>query len=312
MSIHTLQVSEDFHHVRLDVFLTEHLERAPSRVFVQKLIGSGQVKVNGKAQKSNYKVSGGDEITVAFDLQPVRDDIKPEKIALDIFYEDHWLLIVNKPVGMLVHPVRGQHSGTLVNALLYHCQNLSDLNLPHEQDDLLDPALIRPGIVHRLDRETSGLLVVAKDNHTHVQIARQFEAHEVQKQYVALVRGRVEFQEGKIDAPLGRHPRQRDKKAIVYDATAKDAVTRYRVIERISKDVTLLSLFPQSGRTHQLRVHMAHIGHPILGDAKYGDSRSFGRLALHARALGFTHPGLKCFMTFMTPVPEEFLTVSDK
>ncbi len=305
MSNQTLTVSEESAQVRLDVFLTQHLPKVPSRTFIQKLIDGGQVKVNGKSMKANYKVSAGDEIVVEAVLKNLGESIQAEDIPLDIFYEDEWLLIVNKPVGMLVHPVHGFHGGTLVNALMHHCQKLSDVNLPDGEEENFDPALIRPGIVHRLDRETSGLLVVAKDNRVHVQLAKQFEKHEIKKKYLALVEGNIEFDEGIIDAPLGRHPKQRDKKAVVYAPNSRSAVTVYRVIQRKGK-VTLVGLYPQSGRTHQLRVHMAHIKHPILGDDKYGDVKLFSRLALHAQGLGFMHPELKCFMEFSTPVPEEF------
>ena len=306
------KVGEGSAQSRLDVFLTQQLPKAPSRAFIQRLIDAGQVTVNSRPVKPHYKVSAGDEVAVEILLKDRGDAVEPENIPLDIFYEDEWLLVVNKPIGMLVHPVHGHHGGTLVNALMHHCKNLSDVNLPDADEEYPDPALIRPGIVHRLDRETSGLLVVAKDNAVHVKLARQFERHEVKKKYLALVKGSVEYDEGMIDAPLGRHPRQRDKKAIVYHERAKEAVTFYRVYQRFGGKATLVALFPQSGRTHQLRVHMAHLGHPILGDEKYGEARSFKRMALHAQSLGFTHPELKCFMEFSTPVPEEFLNASDR
>ena len=196
---------------------------------------------------------------------------------------------------MLVHPAQGIYSGTLVNALLFHCRQLSDFN-----------GSSRPGIVHRLDKETSGLMIAVKDNQTHAQLARQFQKHKVKKQYVALVEGEVEFDEGIIDAPLGRHPVHHDLRDVQYNDAAKNAVTFYRVIKR-HKGVTLLSLFPKTGRTHQLRVHMNHIHHPILGDAKYGRKGSFPRLALHARAIGFEHPHWKCFLEFSCRPPREFL-----
>lgn len=312
MAARTLQVDEVSAKTRLDVFITQQVPEIPSRMYVQRLIDAGQVTVNGKAVKPGYKVSAGDKVVVDGKLQDTLSDIQPENIALDIFYEDDHLLVVNKPAGMLVHPVHGHHGGTLVNGLMYHCQKLSDVNLPDDEEENFDPGLIRPGIVHRLDRETSGLLVVAKDNHTHVQLARQFEKHQVQKKYLALVQGSIAHEEGLIDAPLGRHPRKFDKKAVVYKENAKAAVTVYRVIRRFGSDATLVGLYPKSGRTHQLRVHMAHIKHPILGDEKYGDAKSFSRMALHAQGLGFVHPHLKCFMEFSTPVPEEFRAFSAK
>ena len=295
MPTQILKVNEDHANERLDVFLTQHLPDVPSRTFIKKLIETGQVKVNQTLVKAHYKVAVGDEVVVNFSLSEVPDSsVKPEAIDLDIFYEDDYLIVINKPVGLLVHPASGQYSGTLVNALLYHSRKLSDVN-----------SQLRPGIVHRLDRETSGLIVVAKDNKTHVQLAEQFEERLVHKRYAALVEGSIEFDEGKIDVPLGRHPRYREKKSVQFSKMAKDAVTIYRVIKRISK-ITLVALYPQTGRTHQLRVHMAYLGHPILGDDKYGKESSFPRLALHAQSLGFTHPKTGCFLEFTTLLPEAF------
>lgn len=284
--------------MRLDVFLAQQLTEIPSRTFIQKMIEAGQVKVNQKAVKAHYKVVTGDEIRVEV---PATDDsfgnIKPENIPLDIFYEDQWLIVVNKPAGMLVHPAQGSRSGTLVNALLHHYQTLSDVN-----------ASFRPGIVHRLDRETSGLMLVAKDNVTHVRLARQFEKHRIQKQYLALVAGHVKFDEGVIDAPLGRHHIFWDKRGVSFEEEAKDAKTFYRVLKRFAKPVTLVALFPESGRTHQLRVHMTFLGHPILGDDKYGDKNSFPRLALHAQGIRFLHPQTQCEIEFFSVAPKEFLS----
>ena len=298
---------EECVHLRLDVCLVRNFPQCPSRTFAQRLIDAGQVLVNGKPQKASYPVGLNDEIDFECLLTKASDAILAEDIPLNIFYEDPWLLIVHKPIGMLVHPVHGYHGGTLVNALMHHCQNLSQVNLPDGDDDVFDPALIRPGIVHRLDRETSGLLVVAKDDYTHVQLARAFEQRQVKKKYLALVRGAIQFDEGMIDAALGRHPVHRDKKAIVNDDKGKSAVTIYRVLKRFGDRATLVSLFPKSGRTHQLRVHMAHLGHPILGDEKYGEAKSFFRMALHAQSLGFYHVHRKDFMEFSTAVPVEFL-----
>ncbi len=309
MTRQTLKVNETSTHLRLDVFIAQNLPQAqcPSRTYAQRLIAAGEVLVNGKSQKASYKVELNDEITIERTSIDGPNLVTAENIPLDIFYEDRWLLIVNKPIGMLVHPVHGHHGGTLVNALMHHCQNLSDVNLPDDEEDHFDPALIRPGIVHRLDRETSGLLVVAKDNQTHVLLAQAFELRQVKKKYLALVSGSIAFDEGMIDAALGRHPVYRDKKAVVDDDKGKAAVTVYRVIKRFGKEATLVSLYPKSGRTHQLRVHMAHLGHPILGDEKYGQAKSFSRMALHAQSLGFYHPHLKDFIEFSTAVVPEFL-----
>ncbi|MBI5415387.1 MAG: RluA family pseudouridine synthase [Candidatus Omnitrophica bacterium] len=335
MSIITLKVEPERHHERLDVYLTRALADVPSRSFVQKLLDKGCVRVNHKEVKAHYKVQHNDVISVeipegALEPQP----IEPENIPLDIFYEDESLLVVNKPCGMMVHPAQGHKSGTLVTALLFHCRRLSDFNGSTRLDSrggllTIDPerrpstslgpspelvegrnrrvnTAVRPGIVHRLDKETSGLLVVAKDNATHAQLASQFQKHRVKKHYVALVDGDVEFDEGIIDAPLGRHPVHHDLRDVRYDDSAKAAVTLYRVIKR-HRGVTLISLFPKTGRTHQLRVHMDHIGHPILGDDKYGRKTNFPRLALHAQSLGFQHPARKCFMEFSCRTPREFL-----
>src|SRR3989344_117534 len=296
MSTYVLKVELEHDRERLDVYLTQALPDVPSRSFVQKLLEAGSVLVNQKSAKAHYKVRTGDTV----DVDVVRElldphPVAPENIALDIFYEDEFLLVVNKTAGMLVHPAQGIYSGTLVNALLFHCRQLSDFN-----------GSSRPGIVHRLDKETSGLMIAVKDNQTHAQLARQFQKHRVKKQYVALVEGEVEFDEGIIDAPLGRHPVHHDLRDVQYDAAAKDAVTFYRVIKR-HKGVTLISLFPKTGRTHQLRVHMNHIHHPILGDAKYGRKGNFSRLALHAPAIRFEHPHWKCFLEFSCRPPGDFL-----
>lgn len=296
MSTYALKVELEHDRERLDVYLTQALPDIPSRSFVQKLLEAGSVLVNKKQAKAHYKVRAGDNINVdvaAEFLDP--HPVPPENIPLDIFYEDEFLLVVNKPAGMLVHPAQGYYSGTLVNALLFHCRQLSDFN-----------TALRPGIVHRLDKETSGLMIAVKDNQTHAQLARQFQKHKVKKQYIALVEGEVEFDEGIIDAPLGRHSVHHDLRDVQYNDAAKDAVTFYRVIKR-HKGVTLVSLFPKTGRTHQLRVHMNHIHHPILGDAKYGRKGSFPRLALHAQAIGFEHPHWKCFLEFSCRPPGEFL-----
>lgn len=297
MSVHILKVDEDHDHLRLDVFLTQVLPDVPSRTFVKKLIDFGHVRVNETNVKSHHKVTAGDEVHV-----DIPDDfltpqyIEPENIPLDIFYEDDHLIVVNKPKGMIVHPAQGCYTGTLVNALLHHSVQLSQINTD-----------MRPGIVHRLDKETSGLLLVAKDNITHTKLAKQFQRHEIKKRYIALVEGEIEFDEGRIDVPIGRHPNHREKKAVQFHDDAKDSVTFYRVIKRV-RGVTLVSLFPKTGRTHQLRVHMSHMKHPILGDDKYGKARSFPRLALHAQSIGFRHPYTKKYLEFCSRPPKEFLS----
>jgi len=280
---------------RVDVYLTQHLPDC-SRSFVKKLIDGGHVKVDEQLVKAQHKVKQGEEIIVEIPKDILKPQyVAPQDIKLDIFYEDDHLLIINKPSGMLVHPATGQYTDTLVNALLHHSIELSTIN-----------SQMRPGIVHRLDQDTSGLMVVAKDNITHTKLAKQFQRHHVYKQYVALVQGQIEFDEGIVNAPIGRDPGHFAKKSIRYSESAKDAVTRYRVIKR-AKDATLVALFPKTGRTHQLRVHMAHLGHPILGDSKYGRKSNFPRLALHARAIGFQHPVFQCYVEFSSIIPDEFI-----
>ncbi len=296
MSTQSLKVDSENSQLRLDVYLARTLPDGPSRTFVKELIDTGQVSVNHRRVKAHYKVCLQDLITVNIPEEVFdQDKVKPEHIPLKVFFEDEDLLVINKAAGMLVHPAKGCYTGTLVNALLYHCQNLSDFN-----------TAFRPGIVHRLDRETSGLMVIAKNNKTHANLARQFEKRLVKKRYIALVEGLVEFEEGLVDASLGRHPRYRDRKAVAFDDEARKAKTFYRVIKRLDK-ATFVALLPRTGRTHQLRVHMAYLGHPILGDDKYGKKNSFSRLALHAQSIGFFHPSTTKFVEFSCPPPAEFL-----
>ncbi|MCX5681681.1 MAG: RluA family pseudouridine synthase [Candidatus Omnitrophica bacterium] len=292
METHTFCVGQDDVSERLDVFLTKVLPDSPSRTSVQHFIEQGLVKVNDKQEKKHYEMVLGDEVEVlTLPQKPI--NLEPEKIPLEIFYEDKDILVVNKPSGMTVHPGAGCPGGTLANALSYHCKKLSTLNDP-----------LRPGIVHRLDKETSGLMVVAKNNKTHNYLAKQFEERVVKKCYVALVEGDVEFDEGVIDAPLGPDPHHREKRSVLA-AGAKDAKTFYKVLKRLKKS-TLVYLMPRTGRMHQLRVHMAHLGHPILGDDKYGDRRTFSRLALHAKTLAFLHPKSKTMIEFTSLTPKEF------
>lgn len=295
METYTLVVDHKTSDIRLDVFLSDVLTFCSSRSFAKRLIRQGHVFINGKrAPKAHYQTRQGDTIVVKLP-EKTPCGIAPEPIALNIFYEDQSILIVHKPVGMVVHPGAGCHQGTLVNALVYHQKKLS------KNDDPL-----RPGIVHRLDKETSGLMVIAKNNAVHDYLAKQFEKQRVYKQYIAIVQGVIAFDEGCVDAPMGRHPIHREKRTVAF-AQSKQAFTVYRVLERFSK-TTAVWLWPKTGRTHQLRVHMAHLGHPILGDAKYGKKNSFSRLALHAQSLGFQHPETSAYVEFFSPFPEEFLT----
>ncbi len=293
----TLLVEEDFKDLRLDVFLANAIPEAPSRMFIKKMIEAGQVKVNGRLEKGKYKVAAGDKIEAEIDAGALApQDIAAEKMDLDILYEDDDLAVINKPSGLSVHPASGNRGGTLVNGLIFHYQALSDIN-----------GAVRPGIVHRLDRDTSGLILIAKTNTAHARLGRQFEKHLVTKRYVALVQGRVQFDQGVINAPLERHHRFHDQRQVAEDEEGgKEAVTLYQVLKRFSR-FTLVALYPQTGRTHQLRVHLKHLGHPILGDEKYGRRDSFPRLALHAQSIAFTHPITKAFIEFSCPLPPEFL-----
>ncbi len=296
-------VSSEQSGVRLDVFIASCSEQCVSRTAARRLIDDMAVTVNGACTSAHYKVHSGDQICVhsSADVVSSSSSLAPENIALDILYEDEHIVVLNKPAGMLVHPVRGQTSGTLVNALLYRYETLSAVNDPD-----------RPGIVHRLDRETSGVMLAAKTDQAHVHLARQFEKRKVVKKYIAVVKGCVELDEGRIDAPIGKHAIHFDKKAVSYDSLkARSAETWYKVIQRFGTAATLVALFPKTGRTHQLRVHMKYIGHPVLGDEKYGRAQSFSRLALHAQSIRFRHPEKYYDLEFSVPLPEEFLHVED-
>lgn len=297
MAIHNFRVDDKGQHLRLDVFLTAELDVAPSRSYIKKLIDHGHVKVNERLVKAHHLLNPGDDICVDIPAEFMTSTyVEPQNIPLDIVYQDPQLLVINKPSGMLVHPAKGRYRDTLVNALLYHAKELSNFS----------GDLMRPGIVHRLDQETSGLILIAKDNITHTKLAKQFKKRVVKKQYVALVEGKIEFDEGLIEVPIGQHPKHREKKAVRFDDGARAAETVYKVL-RYCNGTTLVVLSPKTGRTHQLRVHMKYLGHPILGDDKYGKRSGFSRLALHARSIGFTHPVNKEWIEFSTPIPPEFL-----
>ena len=264
-----------------------------SRSQIQRLLSEGLIQVNGRSVKPSHRVVSGEKIQVEL-LDPAAPEIKGEKIPLRILYEDPDLLLVDKPAGLVVHPAPGHPSGTLVNGLIGHTKKLSSV-----------AGFFKPGIVHRLDKETSGLLVVAKNDQTHRDLGRQFAAREVRRTYIAFVHGIVQQDEGTIEAPIGRHPIKRQQMAIRY-GSGREAVTRYRVLERFSTS-TVLELVPQTGRTHQLRVHLAHLGHPILGDARYGIRFGLKRQALHAHKLGFQHPTKKRWVEFTSPVPRDLM-----
>jgi 23S rRNA pseudouridine1911/1915/1917 synthase len=291
---HTVQ--EEYKDLRLDVYLANAMPEVPSRMFIKKMIEGGHVKVNGRQEKARYKVAAGDQIEADINQEDFAPkDIPAEKMDLNIFYEDDDLIVINKPEGLTVHPASGSQRGTLVNGLMYRFEALSDVNGP-----------ARPGIVHRLDRDTSGLILIAKTNVAHAHLGRQFEKHTVIKRYVARVAGKVQFDQGIIDVPLERHKKYHDQRQVAKENEGKPAITLYQVLKRFPHS-TLMALYPQTGRTHQLRVHMKHLGHPILGDEKYGLKTSFGRLALHAQSIAFTHPTTRVAIEFSCPTPQEFL-----
>jgi len=293
---HTFTVQEEYKGLRLDVYLANAIPEVPSRMFIKKVIDAGQVMVNGRVEKTKYKIATGDNIETDFNEETLAPkDISAEKMELDILYEDEDLAVINKPTGLTVHPASGSQSGTLVNGLMYHYQELSDLNGP-----------VRPGIVHRLDKDTSGLILIAKTNVAHARLGRQFEKHTIIKRYVARVEGKVQFDQGVINVPLEKHKKYHDQRQIAPEGKGKEAITLYQVLKRFPKS-TLVALYPQTGRTHQLRVHMKHLGHTILGDDKYGRKDTFARLALHAQGIAFTHPVLKTYVEFSCPTPQEFL-----
>ena len=268
-----------------------------SRSFFQKLIKNGQVKVNDIPEKSSYSVREEDIICVTIP-DAVQTSIEPENIPFDILYEDDDVLIVNKPKGMVVHPSAGHYSGTLVNGIMYHCQDsLSGIN-----------GEIRPGIVHRIDMDTTGSLIVCKNDESHIHIAQQIKAHTVNRIYVGIVCGNVKEDEGTIEGTIGRHPTERKKMAINVK-NGKPAITHYKVLERFG-NYTYMQFKLETGRTHQIRVHMAGIGHPLLGDTLYSSGRSpFKHLqgqTLHAQTIGFIHPRTGEYMEFSAPLPEYF------
>lgn len=285
--------------IRLDKYLMDKLDISRSKV--QKLIELDKILVNGKIVKSSYVVKENDIILVS-DIEEENCDIEPEDIKLDIVYEDEYLLVVNKPSGMVVHPGNGNYNHTLVNALMYHCNNnLSTVN-----------GTIRPGIVHRIDADTSGLLLVAKNDMVHNDLAKQISEKSVVRKYICLVQGVIEEDSATIDAPIGRDKNNRKKMCVTGD-NSKDAITHIKVIERYHSS-TLIECTLETGRTHQIRVHMAYINHPVVNDLVYGynrvDDASFGQM-LHAKEIGFVHPVTKEFMDFQVEPPKRFLEILD-
>lgn len=290
-----IEVSESYEGERIDKFLSILVENA-SRNAIQKLIENNKVLVNSEPVNKRYKVSTGDEITMLpSELKPL--DAEPENIPLDIVFEDEHLLVVNKPRGMVVHPAPGNYSGTLVNALLYHCKDsLSGIN-----------GVLRPGIVHRIDKDTSGLLIVAKTDKAHLGLAEQIKEHSFTREYNAVVVGHLKDSEGTIIAPIGRNPKDR-KKMCVTMSNSKNAVTHYRTINDYD-GYSHISLKLETGRTHQIRVHMAHLGHAVAGDSVYGNDKKSAYLngqCLHAIKIGFVHPVTGEYLEFSSDLPDYF------
>ncbi|MDO4600727.1 MAG: RluA family pseudouridine synthase [Eubacteriales bacterium] len=295
------QVEKEHAGIRIDRYLSDNLEEI-SRSYLQKLLKEKHITVNEKEIKANYKVQEGDTISVSVP-EPEEPDILPEEIPLDILYEDDSLMVVNKPKNMVVHPSAGHFSGTLVNAVLFHCKgNLSGIN-----------GIMRPGIVHRIDKDTTGALLICKTDSCHRILAEQLKVHSITRKYRAVVQGNLKDDEGTIEGPIGRHATDRKKMAINYK-NGKEAVTHYRVLERFG-NATYIECQLETGRTHQIRVHMASIGHPLLGDTTYGSVKNPYHLqgqALHAMVLGFLHPVTNMYMEFTAPLPEYFLKLLEK
>ncbi|PKP57421.1 RNA pseudouridine synthase [Candidatus Atribacteria bacterium HGW-Atribacteria-1] len=286
--------------MRIDLYLTQK-EISPSRSQIRNLIAQGKIRVNNNPVKPSYILKNGDVIDLAL---PENKElkIKAEAIPLDIIYEDEYLVVINKPANMIVHPAGKIRSGTLVNALLYHCQDsLSGIG-----------GVIRPGIVHRLDKNTSGLMVAAKNDFAHLDLSRQIKDHQVTKKYLALVHGSLKDDSGIIDAPIGRSLKNREKMAVT-EGKSREAITHFKVLKRFS-GYTLVEATLRTGRTHQIRVHLAFIGCPIVGDQLYGHRRqglNINRQALHSYILGFVHPASKKYMEFSAPLPQDMQELID-
>ena len=296
MEEYNLESSEEWTDRRLDKVLSEYFD-GYSRSFIKKLFDDDMIHVNSRSVKPSYKVKSGDMIDISVP-DPVSIDIEPEDIPLDIIYEDDDVILVNKPKGMVVHPAPGHYSGTLVNGLMYHfAGSLSGIN-----------GEFRPGIVHRIDMDTTGVLVVCKNDNAHRSLSEQLHEHSITRKYYAIVNGNIAQDEGTVDAPIGRSTKDRKKMAI-NTRNGRRAVTHYRVLERFGGRYTYIECQLETGRTHQIRVHMASIGHPILGDEVYGPKKCPFRLqgqTLHAGVLGFIHPSTGEYVEFRAELPDYF------
>lgn len=289
-------VCDSYKGLRIDKYLSGQ-DSSMTRSYLQRLIGEGLVLVKDQPVKSNYKVLAGDRIMISIP-QPEPLNIEPEKLPLSILYEDQDIIVVDKPKNMVVHPAPGHPGHTLVNGLMYHCQKeLSGIN-----------GIMRPGIVHRIDRNTTGALVVCKNDNAHQFLAQQLKEHSITRRYEAIVHNHFKQPEGTVDAPIGRHPVDRKKMAVNYK-NGRDAVTHYRVIKELAQNLSYIECRLETGRTHQIRVHMTSISHPLLGDDVYGRTKAKFNLegqTLHARILGFIHPSTHEYMEFEAPLPEYF------
>lgn len=290
-----LELVSEKNNVRVDVWLAERLE-GYSRSYIGRLASEEKIFINGAVAKAGQKLKTGDNVKIL--IPPKKElDVLAQDIDIHVLYEDDDIIVVNKPKGMVVHPAAGNYTGTLVNALLSHCKNnLSDIN-----------GVVRPGIVHRIDKDTSGVLVVAKNNTAHEGLSKLFKAHDIKRVYVALLQGIVKEQRGTVDAPIGRHPVDR-KKMAVNTKNGRRAITHFNVLERL-KDITYIEATLETGRTHQIRVHMSYIGHPVLGDEVYGQKNNKYNItgqALHAKTLGFVHPTKNKYIEFQAELPEYF------
>lgn len=296
-SKHSVTVEPGMVSQRLDIFITNQLKPL-SRSHVQKLISDGHVTVNGLREKANYKMRQGDSVAIRIPESRPSAAV-PEDIQLDIVYEDNDVIVINKPRNMVVHPAAGNESGTLVNALLGRCTDLSGIN-----------GVTRPGIVHRLDKDTSGLMMVAKHDLAHIRLAEQIQTRVASRKYLTIVHGNIKENQGVIDAPIGRHRADRKKMAVTY-TNSKAAITHFSVLERFG-EYTFLECKLETGRTHQIRVHMAHIGHPVVGDPKYGPKQSHFPIqgqALHSAELAFYHPISGERLVFTVPMPQDMQAI---